>query len=98
MDLVYKYSNHQGIPLHPTLGSPTRSLQEIYDLLGDRPFSAEFKYDGQRAQIHGYLDDTKAYVKIFSRHLEDMTDKVDWFFFQNSIEALLNLEFPSIPM
>ncbi|KAF9469892.1 ATP-dependent DNA ligase, partial [Collybia nuda] len=65
----------KGIPLHPTLGSPTRSLQEIYDLLGDRPFSAEFKYDGQRAQIHGYLDGINIRIKIFSRHLEDMTDK-----------------------
>lgn len=54
-----------------------RSLDEIYDRLGDLPFTAEFKYDGQRAQIHavrnggGVVD-----VKIFSRHLEDMTDKV----------------------
>jgi DNA ligase-1 len=66
----------QGIPLHPTLGSPTRSLEEIYDLLGDRPFTAEFKYDGQRAQIHGYFSDGRMSVKIFSRHLEDMTSKV----------------------
>ncbi|EUC61770.1 DNA ligase, partial [Rhizoctonia solani AG-3 Rhs1AP] len=36
-----------GVPLHPTLGSPTRSLDEIYDRLGDLAFTAEFKYDGQ---------------------------------------------------
>ncbi|KAI0699263.1 ATP-dependent DNA ligase [Cytidiella melzeri] len=41
-----------GIPLLPTLGSPTRSLDEIYGRLGSQPFAAEFKYDGQRAQIH----------------------------------------------
>ncbi|KAF8650388.1 hypothetical protein AX16_005196 [Volvariella volvacea WC 439] len=65
-----------GIPLHPTLGSPARSLDEIYDVLGDRPFSTEFKYDGQRAQIHGQRrGDGSATVKIFSRHLEDMTAK-----------------------
>ncbi|KAH9931109.1 ATP-dependent DNA ligase [Epithele typhae] len=40
-----------GVPLLPTLGSPTRSLDEIYDRLGLLPFAAEFKYDGQRAQI-----------------------------------------------
>jgi hypothetical protein len=51
-------------------------LEEIYDRLGDRPFSAEFKYDGQRAQIHGHFSDGKITVKIFSRHLEDMTSKV----------------------
>jgi DNA ligase 1 len=66
----------QGVPLLPTLGSPTRSLEEIYDRLGDRPFSAEFKYDGQRAQIHGYFSNERISVKIFSRHLEDMTSKV----------------------
>ncbi|KAJ3552205.1 hypothetical protein NM688_g4271 [Phlebia brevispora] len=42
-----------GIPLLPTLGSPMRSLDEIYERLGELSFSAEFKYDGQRAQIHG---------------------------------------------
>lgn len=61
----------------PTLGSPTRSLDEIYDRLGFLPFTAEFKYDGQRAQIHASRNEnSKAFVKIFSRHLEDMTDKV----------------------
>lgn len=66
-----------GAPLLPTLGSPTRSLDEIYDRLGLLPFTAEFKYDGQRAQIHASRNENnKAFVKIFSRHLEDMTEKV----------------------
>ncbi|PIL36196.1 hypothetical protein GSI_01857 [Ganoderma sinense ZZ0214-1] len=65
-----------GVPLLPTLGSPTRSLDEIYDRLGLLPFTAEFKYDGQRAQIHASRNENnKAFVKIFSRHLEDMTEK-----------------------
>ncbi|KAJ3535503.1 hypothetical protein NMY22_g6460 [Coprinellus aureogranulatus] len=65
-----------GIPLHPTLGSPTRSLDEIYERLGDLPFSAEFKYDGQRAQIHANREVSgKVLTRIFSRHLEDMTTK-----------------------
>lgn len=68
---------YTGIPLHPTLGSPTRSLEEIFERLGDSPFSAEFKYDGQRAQIHAQRQSGgDNLVKIFSRHLEDMTDKV----------------------
>lgn len=58
------------------LGSPTRSLDEIYERLGEQAFSAEFKYDGQRAQIHAQSVDGRLTVKIFSRHLEDMTDKV----------------------
>ncbi|KIJ49602.1 hypothetical protein M422DRAFT_27965 [Sphaerobolus stellatus SS14] len=64
-----------GIPIHPTLGSPMRSLEEVYERLGDLPFSAEFKYDGQRAQIHAFKTENKTIVKIFSRHLEDMTEK-----------------------
>ncbi|RDX55136.1 ATP-dependent DNA ligase [Lentinus brumalis] len=65
-----------GVPLLPTLGSPTRSLDEIYDRLGFLPFTAEFKYDGQRAQIHASRGKNhQPFVRIFSRHLEDMTDK-----------------------
>ncbi|KIJ18930.1 hypothetical protein PAXINDRAFT_161271 [Paxillus involutus ATCC 200175] len=65
-----------GIPLHPTLGSPTRSLDEIYDRLNELQFTAEFKYDGQRAQIHASREgDDHPQVHIFSRHLENMTTK-----------------------
>ncbi|KAG8689187.1 hypothetical protein FRC08_011062, partial [Ceratobasidium sp. 394] len=65
-----------GTPLHPTLGSPTRSLDEIYERLGDLPFSAEFKYDGQRVQVHAQrTQEGEIAVRLFSRHLEDMTSK-----------------------
>ncbi|XP_006460839.1 hypothetical protein AGABI2DRAFT_69760 [Agaricus bisporus var. bisporus H97] len=65
-----------GIPLHPTLGSPMRSLDEVYDRLANQPFVAEFKYDGQRAQVHAITKDGRlSEFKIFSRHLEDMTSK-----------------------
>ncbi|KAF8682816.1 DNA ligase [Rhizoctonia solani] len=64
-----------GIPLHPTLGSPTRSLDEIYDRLGDLAFTAEFKYDGQRVQVHASRNAEKVSIRLFSRHLEDMTQK-----------------------
>ena len=68
-----------GIPLHPTLGSPMRSFEEIYERLGELAFAAEFKYDGQRAQIHAFYgigqNNNNPTIKIFSRHLEDMTEK-----------------------
>lgn len=38
------------------LGSITRSLEEVYTRLGDLPFTAEAKLDGQRVQIHARLD------------------------------------------
>ncbi|KAL0956365.1 hypothetical protein HGRIS_002513 [Hohenbuehelia grisea] len=65
-----------GIPILPSLGSPTRSLSEIYELLGASKFTAEFKYDGQRAQIHARRQgDGQIITTIFSRHLENMTSK-----------------------
>ncbi len=60
------------IPLLPMLGSITRDLTEMLTKLQSRSFTCEYKYDGQRAQIHC---DDRGKVSIFSRHLENMTDK-----------------------
>lgn len=60
------------IPLRPMLGSITRDLAEMLTKLDGREFACEYKYDGQRAQIHC---DENGKVTIFSRHLEVMTDK-----------------------
>ncbi|KAJ5601642.1 hypothetical protein N7510_011176 [Penicillium lagena] len=60
------------IPLRPMLGSITRDLSEMLTKLQARDFSCEFKYDGQRAQVHC---DEQGKVSIFSRHLELMTEK-----------------------
>lgn len=59
-------------PLRPMLGSITRDLGEMLTKLQGRDFSCEYKYDGQRAQVHC---DDNGKVSIFSRHLEVMTDK-----------------------
>ncbi|KAL9632558.1 MAG: hypothetical protein Q9204_003736 [Flavoplaca sp. TL-2023a] len=60
------------IPLRPMLGSITRDLGEMLTKLQGRDFSCEYKYDGQRAQVHC---EENGKVSIFSRHLEVMTDK-----------------------
>jgi len=60
------------VPLRPMLGSITRDLSEMLTKLQGRDFSCEYKYDGQRAQVHC---DAQGKVSIFSRHLELMTDK-----------------------
>ncbi|KAK4496973.1 hypothetical protein PRZ48_011422 [Zasmidium cellare] len=60
------------IPLRPMLGGITRDLGEMLTKLQGRDFSCEFKYDGQRAQVHC---DQDGKVTIFSRHLEVMTEK-----------------------
>jgi DNA ligase 1 len=54
-----------------------RSLDDVYERVGGLAFTAEFKYDGQRVQIHAKKSATgKLSVSLFSRHLEDMTEKV----------------------
>ncbi|KAI9367204.1 ATP-dependent DNA ligase [Aspergillus egyptiacus] len=60
------------MPLMPMLGSITRDLSEMLTKLQGRDFTCEYKYDGQRAQVHC---DEKGKVSIFSRHLEQMTEK-----------------------
>lgn len=60
------------VPLRPMLGGITRDLGEMLTKLQGRDFSCEFKYDGQRAQVHCDVDGK---VTIFSRHLEVMTEK-----------------------
>src|SRR5436305_6255817 len=60
------------IPLRPMLGSITRDLSEMLTKLQGGDFSCEYKYDGQRAQVHC---DDQGKVSIFSRHLELMTEK-----------------------
>ena len=60
------------IPLRPMLGNITRDLGDVLTKLQGRSFSCEYKYDGQRAQVHC---DENGKVSIFSRHLEVMTEK-----------------------
>ncbi|CAZ83915.1 unnamed protein product [Tuber melanosporum] len=59
-------------PLKPMLGSITRDLGEMLLKLKGCEFTCEYKYDGQRAQIHC---DDNGKVSVFSRHLELMTGK-----------------------
>lgn len=79
-----------GVPLSPMLGSITRSIDEVYTRLRSLPFAAEAKLDGQRLQMHIRADGPqgdddggrwvegdggRVWVRLFSRHLEDMTEK-----------------------
>ncbi|KAI1838337.1 hypothetical protein DTO006G1_3773 [Penicillium roqueforti] len=71
-ELLIRCGLNMHIPLRPMLGSITRDLSEMLTKLQDRDFSCEYKYDGQRAQVHC---DEQGKVSIFSRHLEIMTEK-----------------------
>lgn len=61
-----------GIPLKPMLAKPTKAITEVLNRFQNRHFTCEFKYDGERAQVHR-LEDGK--LRVFSRNSEDMSVK-----------------------
>ena len=61
-----------GVPVAPMLAKPTKEVGEVLRRLSGQAFTMEYKYDGERAQVHLLADGS---VKIFSRNSEDNTEK-----------------------
>jgi ATP-dependent DNA ligase len=61
-----------GTPVSPMLAKPTKSVDEVLKRLSGQRLTVEYKYDGERMQLHRLADGT---IRIFSRSSEDTTQR-----------------------
>ena len=64
-DLTKSVHFKPGVPIKAMLAKPTNGISEVLDKFQDCEFTVEYKYDGERAQVHV---DEQGQVYIYSRN------------------------------
>ncbi|KAL8055963.1 hypothetical protein ABFX02_04G089300 [Erythranthe guttata] len=77
-----------GIPIGAMLAKPIKQVADIIDNFKHMEFTCEYKYDGERAQIH-YMESGS--VEIYSRNSERNTGK-----FPDVVAAVKRLKSPCV--
>jgi len=70
-ELVKVCAMTPGIPVSPMLAKPTKGITEILDRFANIEFTAEWKYDGERAQVHIHENA----LEVYSRNSENTSMK-----------------------
>ncbi|KAJ1932365.1 ATP-dependent DNA ligase Cdc17, partial [Kickxella alabastrina] len=63
------------LPVKPMLAKIEKAADDILRRFEGKPFTCEFKYDGERSQIHYVREGDKTTCVIFSRNAENNTAK-----------------------
>lgn len=83
---LYSMTIKPGVPVLSMLARPTTSYGEIIQRIScEQSFSAEYKYDGFRAQMHYDARASTNKIQIFSRSLENMSKR-----FPDVSESVMN--------
>lgn len=69
--LSFMYGVEAGIPLKPMLAQPSKNISNGFKRVEGKNFTCEYKYDGERIQIHK----NNGTITTYSRNLENTTKK-----------------------
>ncbi|ADM11115.1 DNA ligase [Encephalitozoon intestinalis ATCC 50506] len=69
--LPTKFQVSPGVPLKPMLANPSKDLTSAFKKVENKNFTCEYKYDGERIQIHKFGNR----IETFSRNSEKTTEK-----------------------